>query len=158
MLSFEISYTWQSCAATCVRAADSTVTPFAAHKYIVGHADTGRRLRVTETVTEVVETDPATFAFTVVHASASATTSGTIGDYPAWAPPATEFVNGTPERRTASDAEYFQVDPPHYNSANGIPVQQYRIDDGRWQHAARQPRVLHRQTGGRQAPGAGPHG
>ncbi len=44
----------------------------------------------------------------------------------------TEFVNGTPERRTSSDAEYFQVDPPHYNAADGIPAQQYRIDAGSW--------------------------
>ncbi len=38
-------------------------------RYIAGHADTGKRLRLTETATEVVETDPATFAFTVVHSS-----------------------------------------------------------------------------------------
>ncbi len=132
MLSFEIGYTWQSCVATCVRAADSTATPFAARRYIVGHADTGRRLRVTETATEVVETDPATFAFTVVHASVSETTSATVGAYRAGVPPATEFVNGMPDRRTASDEEYFQVDPAHYNAADGIPAQQYRIDAGSW--------------------------
>jgi Glycoside-hydrolase family GH114 len=132
MLSFEIGYTWKSCAATCVSAADSTVTPFAARTYIVGHADTSRRLRITETATEVVETNPATFAFTVVHSSVSKTTSVTVGAYPAGEPPATEFVNGTPERRTASDEEYFQLDPPHYNAADGVPAQQYRIDAGRW--------------------------
>ncbi|HUA42443.1 MAG TPA: endo alpha-1,4 polygalactosaminidase [Streptosporangiaceae bacterium] len=131
-LSFEVSYTWQSCAATCVSAADSTATPFAAHTYIVGHADTGRQLRVTETATEVVETDPATFAFSVVHASVSVTTSEAVGAYPARAPPKAEFVNGTPEHRTASDAEYFQVDPPHYNSADGVPLQQYRVDGSSW--------------------------
>ena len=132
MLSFEIGYSWHSCAATCVSGADTTVTPFAARTYIVGHADTGRRLRVTETATEVVETNPATFAFTVVHSSVSRTTATTVGAYPASAPPATEFVNGTPERRTASDEEYFQVNPPHYNPADGVPVQQYRIDAGPW--------------------------
>jgi len=132
MLSFEIGYSWHSCAATCVSGADTTVTPFAARTYIVGQADTGRRLRVTETATEVVETNPATFAFTVVHSSVSRTTATTVGAYPASAPPATEFVNGTPERRTASDEEYFQVNPPHYNPADGVPVQQYRIDAGPW--------------------------
>ena len=68
LLSFEIAYAWRSCASACRTAADSTATPFAARRYIAGHADTGRRLRLTETATEVIETDPATFAFTVVHA------------------------------------------------------------------------------------------
>jgi hypothetical protein len=132
VLSFEIGYTWQSCAATCGPGADSTVTPFAARRYIVGQADTGRRLRVTETATEVVETNPATFAFTVVHSSVTRTTRATVGAYPVAEPPATEFVNGTPERRTASDEEFFQLDPPHYNAADGVPAQYYRIDAGRW--------------------------
>ncbi|HEY2078994.1 MAG TPA: endo alpha-1,4 polygalactosaminidase [Streptosporangiaceae bacterium] len=132
LLSFDISYTWQSCAAKCAAAADSTVTPFAARRYVVGHADTRRRLRLTETATEVVETNPATFAFTVVRSSVSTMTEATVRAYPATAPPVTEFVNGTPERRTASDAEYFVLDPPHYNAADGVPVQQYRIDAGSW--------------------------
>jgi hypothetical protein len=132
LLSFEISYIWQSCAATCRPAADSTATPFAARRYIVGHADSGRRLRVTETATEVVETDPATFAFTVVHRSVSATAPATVRAYPPDMAPETEFVNGTPEGRTASDDEYFQLDPPHYNAADGGAAQYYRIDAGRW--------------------------
>ena len=40
LLTFAVSYTWQSCAAKCVRAADTTATPFAAQRYIVAHADT----------------------------------------------------------------------------------------------------------------------
>ena len=70
LLSFEVAYTWQAClAGTCRTAADTTSTPFAARRHVVGHADTGRVLRLTETATEVVETDPATFAFSVAHAS-----------------------------------------------------------------------------------------
>ncbi|HUD78651.1 MAG TPA: endo alpha-1,4 polygalactosaminidase [Streptosporangiaceae bacterium] len=132
LLSFEVAYTWRSCAAACRTAADSTATPFAASRYIAGHADTGRRLRITETATEVIETDPATFAFSVVHASASVTTAAVVRSYPAGRPPATEFVNGTPERRTASAEEYFQVNPPHYSSAGGAVSVQYRVDAGRW--------------------------
>src|SRR5580692_7279895 len=132
LLSFAVSYAWQSCAATCTTAADSTATPFAARRYIAGHGDTGRRIKVTETAAEVVETDPATFAFSVVRASASFTTTVTAGAYPGWKAPGTEYVNGTPERRTSSAEEYFQGDPPHYNAGNGTPVQQYRIDRGPW--------------------------
>ena len=132
LLTFAVSYTWRSCATTCVTAADSTVTPFAASRYIAGHADAGRRLRVTETATETVETDPATFAFSVVHASASYTTSAPVAAYRSGRPPRTEFVNGMPERRTASDAEYFQVDPPHFAATDGTPVTQYRVDGGAW--------------------------
>ncbi len=57
LVSFSVGYTWQSCAPggkQCRTAADSTATPFAARDYVVGHADTGRVLRVTETATEVV--------------------------------------------------------------------------------------------------------
>ena len=132
LLSFAVSYAWQSCAATCVRAADATATPFAADSYIAGHADTGRRLRVTETAAETVETDPATFAFTVVRATATFTTTAAVAAYAEGRPPSTEFVNGTPEHRTASNAEFFTVDPAHYSAADGTAVLQYRIDAGSW--------------------------
>ena len=55
-----------------------------------------------------------------------------VGSYPSGKAPATAFVNGTPERRTASTEEYFQVSPPHANAANGAVSQWYRIDRGRW--------------------------
>jgi Glycoside-hydrolase family GH114 len=132
LLTFAVSYTWQSCAATCVRAADSTATPFAAQRYIAGHADTGRRLRLVETASETVETDPATFSFTQVSASATVTSRAAVAAYRAGRPPRTEFVNGLPERRTASDAEYLQVDPVHYRATAGVPVISYRVDRGPW--------------------------
>ena len=51
LLSFAVAYTWQSCAPSgrhCTTAADTTATPFAARQYRAGHADTGRRLRLTD--------------------------------------------------------------------------------------------------------------
>ncbi len=132
LLSFVVAYTWQSCGTRCTTAADHTVAPFAAARYAAGHADIGRRLRLTETATETVETDPAKFSFETVSASASVASTGVVGAYPAGRAPRTEFVNGLPERSTASDAEYFQVDPPHYATASGGPAQSYRVDGGRW--------------------------
>jgi hypothetical protein len=135
LLSFGVTYSWQSCPASggrCVTGADSTATPFAARRYRVGHRDTGSRLRVTETAAEVVETSPATFSFRIVRRSVSRLDRARVRAYPAHEQPRTEFVNGTPERRTASAEEYFQVDAPHYNKADGRPVQEYRIDSGRW--------------------------
>ena len=66
LLSFEVGYSWDTCTAAgkCRAGADTTATPFAARRYVVGHADTSRFLKVTETASEVVETSPATFAFT----------------------------------------------------------------------------------------------
>src|SRR5579875_1838573 len=119
-------------AGRCVTAADSTATPLAASSYLAGHADTGRRLRLTETATEVVETDPATFSFRVLRASASALAGAAVAPYPRGRRPASEFVNGLPERRTGSAEEYFQVDPPHYNAADGPARQSYRVDAGPW--------------------------
>jgi glycosyl hydrolase family 114 len=128
-----VAYTWQACAAgTCRTAADTTATPFAARRYVVGHADTGRLLKLTETASEVVETDPGTFAFSVVHASRSVLLRAPVEPYPAGRAPTTGFVNGTPERRTASAEEYFEVGPPHYNAADGTPVVSYRVDGHRW--------------------------
>jgi hypothetical protein len=134
LLSFQVAYYWKACPArgACQTAADSTVTPFAAERYIVGHADTGRRLRLTETATEVVETNRASFSFSVLNVSASATSTGAVASYPARMAPRTEFVNGTPEAKTASQEEYFQVDPPHYAAGRGAPVSLYRIDLGSW--------------------------
>ena len=40
--------------------------------------------------------------------------------YPPHRRPATAFVNGTPERHTASAEEYFQVAAPHANAAERL--------------------------------------
>jgi hypothetical protein len=135
LLSFEVAYRWDACDANgrhCVPGADTTATPFAARRYLAGQRDTGKRLMITETAAEVVETDPATFSFRVVRASVSHLTAAAVGPYPARRAPATEFVNGTPEPRTASAEEYFQVNPPQYDPAAGIPVQRYRVDARPW--------------------------
>ncbi len=135
LLSFEVAYSWQSCQVgghQCRTAADSTATPFAARQYRVGHADTGRWLRVTETAAEVVETDPATFTFRVVRRSVSRLAPVPVRAYPPHLRPVSEFSNGLTDPQTASDAEYFQVGPAHFNALDGQPVQRYRIDSGPW--------------------------
>ena len=134
LLSFEVAYYWRACPAhgRCTVAADTTATPFAAQRYVAGHADTGRRLQLTETATEVVETSPATFSFSIKSASVSTTTGRAVAAYRAGKPPTAEFVNGTPERRTGSAEEYFSVSPPHYNAADGPVTQRYRVDAGPW--------------------------
>jgi hypothetical protein len=135
LLSFEVGYTWQSCAPGgqhCTAGADSTATPFAARGYVAGHADTGRWLRVTETASEVVETQPSTFTFQVIRRSVSRLAAVAVRAYPRHKPPVTAFVNGTPEWHTASTEEYFQVAAPHSNAADGPAAQWYRIDRGRW--------------------------
>lgn len=154
LLSFEVAYTWQACTAPagpCVRAADTIATPFAARNYVAGHADAGRHLRLTETATEVVETDPATFTFRVVSASRSHTTAGVVGAYPRGRAPTTAFVNGTPEHRTGSDREKFEVAAPHFNAADGVAAVRYRVDRGPWLALPR-ARVLSTGT-----LGVGPH-
>ena len=135
LLSFEVSYRWRSCArrhGKCRLAADATATPFAARRYRPGHADTGRRLRLTETAAEVVQTSRDAFTFQIIRASASYTTPRAVWPFRRGRPPVSEFVNGLPERRTGSAAEYFGVGAPHYNAADGAAVQRYRIDRGRW--------------------------
>ena len=120
LLSFEVGYSWQACGAKgCVPGADSTATPFAARRYIVGHADAGRRLRVSETATEVVQTAAKLFTFTVLRIRRSVTSRLTVAGYPRGRPPVSEFVNGLPEARTGSTQEYFQVSPVHRSSADG---------------------------------------
>ena len=104
LLSFEVAYAWRSCPASggpCTAAATG-VAPFAARRYVVAHADTGRRLELTETATAVVETDPATFSFRVVHAARRVTTRRTVAPYERRRAPRTAFVNGLPPRSTGS--------------------------------------------------------
>jgi hypothetical protein len=135
LLSFGVTRTWRACSKAtgkCVPAADQTATPFAAKRYIVGHADTGRRLRLTETATEVVETDPANFGFKVIRASVSVTTSAAVKPFAAGRAPTSNFVNGVPEQRTGSNQEQFQVSPAHYAAANGVPKVEYRVDAKAW--------------------------
>jgi len=139
LLSFEVGYVWQACTTLsggtgkhCSAAADATVTPFAARRYVTGHGDTGKYLKLTETAAEVVETDPATFTFRVVRSSRSYTAPHRVRRYPYALRPVTGFLNGLPERRTASNQEYFQVSQPHFNAANGPASQAYRVDGGPW--------------------------
>jgi hypothetical protein len=136
LLSFEVAYTWHACGARsgsrCALGADSTVTPFAAQRYLAGHADTGKRIKITETATEVVETSARTFSFSVIRSERSYTTSGTVAAYPSGRAPVSAFLNGLPEQRTGSTEEYFQVSPPHYSAAEGTASQSYRIDRGPW--------------------------
>ncbi|HYB86780.1 MAG TPA: endo alpha-1,4 polygalactosaminidase [Streptosporangiaceae bacterium] len=140
LLSFDVGYVWQACTAAaggqgghCAAAADTTATPFAAQRYVAGHADTGKYLKVTVTATEVVETSPATFAFSIFHTSRSYTTPRTVGPYPSGKRPWSWFMNGLPEQRTGSNQEFFQLSPPHYNASNGPVSQRYRVDGGPWQ-------------------------
>ena len=134
LLSFQVGYAWKACrAGSCRPAADSTATPFAARRYLAGHADTGRRLMVTETATEVVQTTAAAFTFRVLRARRSASTSAVVAPFPRGHRPRSEFVNGLPEARTGSAEEYFQVSAPHFAAADGPAGQRYRIDSGRWQ-------------------------
>jgi Glycoside-hydrolase family GH114 len=135
LLSFEVAYQWAACDTNgrrCVPGADTAATPFAARHYLAGQRDTGKRLMITETAAEVVETDPATFTFRVIRASVRHLTAAAVRAYPARQAPVTEFADGTPEPRTTSAEEYFQVNPPQYAAADGIPAQRYRVDGGRW--------------------------
>ncbi|MGN6795337.1 MAG: endo alpha-1,4 polygalactosaminidase [Streptosporangiaceae bacterium] len=138
LLSFEIGYSWQACSrAGCAAGADSTATPFAARRYVVGHADTGRRIRVTVTATEVVQTAAKNFTFKVLRVRRTVTSGRSAARYPRGRRPVSEFVNGLPEARTGSAAEYFQVDPAHYNAADGRVVQRFRVDHRAWQNLPR---------------------
>ena len=133
LLSFEVGYSWQVCGQhRCRAGADSAATPFAAQRYVVGHADSGRRLRVTVTATEVVQTAAKNFTFKVLRVAKSAMSARRVASYPLGRRPVSEFVNGLPEASTASAEEYFQLDPPHYNRAEGPVVRKFRIDDGSW--------------------------
>ncbi len=133
LLSFEVGYSWRACGASrCRPGADSAATPFAAQRYVAGHADTGRRLRVTETATEVVQTGARDFTFKVLRVTRSVTAKQAVAAYPRGRRPVTEFVNGLPEARTGSAEEYFQLDPAHYNAADGPVVRRFRIDRRAW--------------------------
>ena len=136
LVSFSVGYAWQSCAPggkQCRTAADSTATPFAARDYVVGHADTGRVLRVTETATEVVvPSGRPSDGFSTSTRSVSKTSATAVHAYQRGKAPATAFVNGTPERRTASAEEYFQVYPAHANGKDGQVTLSYQIDNRGW--------------------------
>ncbi len=123
LLSFNVAYTWNGIV---------PVSPFAARRNVLGVADAGRPVTLTETATEVIETDPATFTFKVKRASQTVTTTGSVAGYPAHQAPVSRFINGTPEARTGSREEYFQVAPAVYAAADGVPAVDYRIDSRGW--------------------------
>jgi Glycoside-hydrolase family GH114 len=135
MLSFAIGYNWRACAAPgrrCRTAADVTATPFAARRYVVGHADTGKFLKVTEFAREVVETGGRSFSFIVLRSSVSSRKSVAVREFARGRRPVAGFAGGLPEHRTGSAEEYFGVSAPHYNAADGAARQRYRVDSGPW--------------------------
>ncbi len=135
LLSFVIGYNWRACAAPgrkCRTAADVTATPFAARRYVVGHADTGKFLQVTEFAREVVETGGRSFSFIVLRSSIRARSHAAVREFTRGRRPVAGFVNGLPEHRTGSAEEYFQISAPHYNAADGSAGQRYRIDRRPW--------------------------
>src|SRR5260221_1984169 len=129
LLSFEVGYSWQACGAKgCGPGADSTATPLAARRYIVGQADAGRRLRWSETATEGVQTAAKLFTVTVLRIRPSVTSRLTVAGYPRGRPPVSEVVHALPESRTGSTQEYFQVSPVHRSSADGPVSRKFRVD------------------------------
>jgi hypothetical protein len=135
ILSFEVAYEWRSCPPAgghCRPGGDTTSTPFAASHYTVAHSDAGRTLKLVETATEVIETDPATFSFRVRRASRHVSTGAVVAAYPRSHAPAIAFVNGLPPQSTGSTSERFTLSPPHYNIADGRPRLRYRIDARAW--------------------------
>ena len=93
LLSFAVGYAWSACKTKtagrpsgCVAAADATATPYAARRYVVGHVDTGRYLRLRVTAAEVVETNPATFAFKIIRTSVIAVTGQRVRVIPQESP------------------------------------------------------------------------
>ena len=101
LLSFAVAYSWQSCDAAgthCRAGADRTAAPFAARRYTAGHADTGRRLRLTETAAEVVQTQREPVHLPGHPPLGQRAHRRPVRAYPRHRAPATAFVNGTPER------------------------------------------------------------
>jgi Glycoside-hydrolase family GH114 len=140
LLSFEVAYEWRSCPPSggrCRPGGGTTATPFAASHYTVAHSDTGRRLKLIETATEVVETDPATFSFRVLRASRHVLAGAVAAAYPRGRAPATAFVNGLPPKSTGSTSERFTISAPHFNAADGRPRLRYRIDGRAWRGVPR---------------------
>lgn len=154
LLSFEVAYEWRACsprARHCRPGGGTTETPFAASHYTVAHSDTGRRLELIETATEVVETDPATFSFRVVRATRRVLAAAVVAAYPRSQAPATAFVNGLPPQSTGSTSERFTVSAPHWNAADGRPALRYRIDGRAWRNVPRRKVVATGRLG------LGPH-
>ena len=140
ILSFEVGYEWRSCppaGGRCRAGGGTTSTPFAASRYTVAHADTGRTLKLIETATEVVETDPATFSFRVLRSTRHVLTRSAVAAYPHSSPPAIAFVNGLPSQSTGSRSERFTVSAPHFNAADGRPRLRYRVDGRAWRNVPR---------------------
>ena len=129
LLSFEVADVWQACAtrhASCVAGADTTSTPFAATRYVVGHGDTGSYLRVIETATEVVQTQAVPFTFKVVHASRRVTTTGTVAAYAGRCRPEHWIRQRHAGVADGLDHRELPGQPPHYASADGAPTSSTR--------------------------------
>ena len=124
LLSFEVAYTWQSCAPDGRRLPGRRghdrgpvrrpPVPGRARRHgtaAAGHRDRRRG-----------GPDPGAGLHVPGHpALGAAGWPGPVRAYRRHQRPVSYFRNGTPERRTASAEEYFQVSAPHYNAGDGQP-------------------------------------
>ena len=86
-----------------------------------------------------METNAATFSFSVIRVSRSFTTTLRVRAFQRGTKPFTEFVDGLPDPVTGSAEEIFQIDPPHYAATDGPVHTTWRLDEGRWRTMPSRP-------------------
>jgi hypothetical protein len=91
---------------------------------LLGAADAGRTVKVTETATDV-RTDGSS-----QKATATASSVGPVSVWAARMAPRVDFIDGLPQASTTSAQERFSLSPPHANAADGPVTVTCSIDGG----------------------------
>ena len=160
LLSFQVAYSWQSCDAAgqhCRAGADATAAPFAARSYVPGQAEDGRRLRVTETAAEVVQTERVPFNFQVIRRAVTALAASPVRAYPLHRAPGHGVRQRRPRKAHGLDHGVLPgrggARQPGRRFRHAVVPRRRRPVAG----PAEESRLLHRDAGARPAPGERAH-
>jgi hypothetical protein len=108
-----VAYAWSACtSSSCGNVSIPSHQPYL-DSASLGPGDDRKRIRVTETATDVLPNGNTSSA-TVSYKS-----HGTAAQWPAGTAPRVDFIYGVPQSRTASTREMFDLSPPHANASDG---------------------------------------
>ncbi len=119
-----VSYAWSACRGShCAQLSTPVHQPYLA-SVVLAPGDVGKRIRVTETATDVLRDGRER------HASRSYESPDAVAPWPKGAAPRVDFVYGLPESQTASSRERFDLSPAHANAADGKVTVACSLDGG----------------------------
>ncbi len=125
-----VAYSWSACKGSHCTPLSTPVRQPYLPSVVLGPHDVGKRVRVQETVTDVLRSGRER------HVTRSYEAPHAVAPWPNGSPPRVDFVDGLPEAQTASTRERFALSDPHANRGDGKATIRCALDNGRYKRCS----------------------